>query len=330
MPFLPILSQWFYPAPPPDGAVRAGLRRIGELVGPLMASERGFEQKLQRPITHALAYCNALVEKLPAQVDVDRAAFASDPLVHALFASANDIESMLGQSELLRQFLTRPDTYEAEHFYALLACRRHEKSIMGVARTGDVIRNDVPQRLLYFSDHTLALFALNPVLAKARLRSAAFDSLLKTFAAHVLGVRGEQNSLHLERELEKTRILASRGRLSPPELELRTRQLGTLDARLRENAESLLPAHMIDALAAFLMRPDEALRLERLTLQLDRNGILAGQDTLPLGKVSAIEFAELVSRDRRKHVVVPVRIRRQDAILALEQVRDERSRLILI
>jgi hypothetical protein len=310
--------------------VQAGLRRIGELVGPLMAGERGFERKLQRPIGHALAYCDELVETLPHLIDIDRAAFASDPLVHALFATANDIETMLGQSEYLRQFLTMPDTYGIEHFYALLASRRHEKSIMGIARTGDVVRNDVPQRMLYFSDHTLTVFAVSPELARMQLRSAAFDSLLKTFAAHVLGVRGEQNSLYQERELERARILASRGRLPPPELALRTRQLATLDARLRQNAESLLPARMIDALAAFLMTPDEALRLEPLALQIDRSGVLAGEGTLPPGEVSAIEFAELVSRDRRKHVVVPVRIRRQDAILALEQVRDERSRLILI
>lgn len=63
---------------------------------------------------------------------------------------------------------------------------------------------------------------------------------------------------------------------------------------------------------------------------LVQSGILAEEYTLPPGEVSPIKFAELVSRDRRKNVVVPARIRRQDAILALEQVRNERSRLILI
>lgn len=327
---MPLLPHWLYPARAPDTAISAGLRKIGELVGPLMAGERGFERKLQRPIGHALAYCNELVETLPDLIDIDRAAFASDPLIHALFATAQDIESMIGQSEHLREFLTMPDTYGIDYFYALLASRRHEKTIMGVVRSGDGIRNDVPLRQLYFSDHTLTVFAVDPDLAKAQLRSAAFDSLLKTFAAHVRAVRGEQNSLHQERELEKTRILASRGRLPPRELALRTRQLAALDARLRDNAESLLPSRMIDELAAFLIKPDEALRLDPLALRIDRSGILAGVDTLPTGDVSPIEFAELVSRDRRKHVVVPVRIRRQDAVLALEQVRDERARFVLI
>lgn len=324
------LAHWLRPDPPPEAAVSAGLRRIGELVGPLMAGEYAFERKLAHPVAHALAYCADLVAALPAPRDISRTAFAADPLVHALFGSAHDIETMLGQDAPLQRFLTQPDSYGSDAFCALLACRRHEKSIMGVARSGDVVRTDVAQRMLYFSDHSLLVFAADADSARTRLHAAAFDSLLNTFAAHVLGVRSEQNSLHQQRELEKTRILAARGRLAPPELAQRTRQLATLDARLRDNAEALLPAHMIDALADFLLQPDEALRLEPLTLDIDRSGILGDHNTRPPGTASPIEFTELVSRDRRKHVVVPVRIRRMDALLAIEQAREQRSRLVLI
>ena len=337
MTILSSLTNWLHPAPPPDEAVRAGLKRISEIIGPLLAMERGFERRLVLPVQHALAYCNQLVASFPPVVDVNRQTFGADPLVNALFASASDIDHMLAQSRPLREYIANPLLFGIEHFYALLATRRHEKQVLGSETSGDLMQREVPRSVLYFSDHALAVFASDEETEKSQLRSLAFDSLLRSFSAHVKAVRAEQDTLHREREMEKVRILVARGHLSIPEEDAHTRYLASLDERLRDNAAALMPGRLVMALADFLMKPEEAMHIEPFSARVDRGGtLLAPEGALENaaaegdGRFRLIEFAELVSRDRRKHVVLPVRLRRDDAMRAITQAQHARERYIII
>lgn len=326
---LSVLTSWFLPTPQPVW-VEAGLTRITQLIDTPISTGKGFKHKLSGPVEHALTYCGELVDALPPPVTVDRARFASDPKVHALFGSAADIDAMLGRSHELEAFLGQTATLGVDRFCALLATRRREKQIIGSSQNGTGVQSDVAQRMLYFSDHTLTLFAIDPGTAKAQLYAAAFDSLLRSFAAHVAAVRAEQGDLRQSRELEKIRIQVSRNHMPADWTESHIRYLAGLDDRLRSNAEALLPNALVEALADFLSDPGEALRLERFTLSVDRRGTLARADLTPAGEVSELEFAELVSRDRRKHVVLPVEIWREDAVHAIAHLQDTRAKGMLI
>jgi hypothetical protein len=325
------LAAWFAPDPPPDEAVQAGLRRISEVLGPVLAAERDFERRLSGPLRHALAYCAALEEALPASVDIDRAAFADNPLVHALFASADDIGAVLGRSPALRDYLSEAQAWTHDHCHALMAARRHEKRVLGVARHGNMLSADMPQSLLYFSDHMLVLPAADQATARLRLRAAAFDSLLTSFAEHLERVRKTREATQVERELEKVRLQSLRGRHADPgEVARHCRLLADLDARLRESADALLPTPLLGALADFLQAPEQVLSLSPVTLQVDRSGVL-GDDPLSSNGASAqVSFMELTSRDRRRHVVVPVRLRCDEARLAVALAQEERERMFLI
>lgn len=331
MTLLDTLSAWFAPTPPCPPEVAAGLRLIGEHVGVPLTTETDFERKLAGPVAHALAYCETLVAQLPPFVDVTRSAFASDPLIHALFASADDIGTMFGCSPALREYLAEPEAWRSGHCHALLAVRRHEKRVQGIARMGDVIATDVPQRLVYFSEHALALPAIDETGARARLRAAAYESLLTTFAEHVTTLRTERQALKIERELEKARLATLRDRQpGDADLRRRTRRIDELDARLRAHADALLPGPQLDALADFLGCPERALSLRAVTLELDRSGARAGDGLGVAGEVQPVSFMELSSRDPRRHVVVPVRIACEEARLAIAEAREARERLILI
>ncbi len=330
MKLLASLSALLGPAPQPDAAVRAGLRRIAELLGPALAAERAFERRLAGPVAHALAYCDSLVGALPPSIDIHRPAFAENPLVHALFATADDIGAMLGRSPALRDYLEQPQAWLGEHCHALMAARRHEKEVLGVARQGQVLATDVPQRLLYFSDQTIALPAGDEQQARQRLREAAFDSLLQTFAEHIEGLRRERETLQVEREFEKTRLRAAPGGGAADERARRTRRIEELDACLRAHADALLPARQIVALADFLMAPQQALSMSPVSFRVDRGGALAIDGHAAGADARSVSFMELASRDRRRHVVVPVRIPCDELRQALAQARVERDRIILI
>lgn len=315
------------PAPPPDAAARQALERIAELVDPFLKSAPGFEHKLAAPVHHALGYCEGLVAALPGPIDVGRPAFGADPLVHALFATADDVGRMLGNSQAVRDYLDDPGCYQSDHFYALLAARRMEKRQLGVAMEGEVIHTDVPQTVLYFADHILVEPHCDLEATRSHLRAAAFDSLLKSFHAHVDARRVEKDHLAAEQSAERAHLTVLRSRSGDTEITVSTRHLAELDAHLRQVAASLMPDQMEEALAAFLLQPEISLRLDPVTFIVDRLGILATPDS---PDAAALSFPELCGRDRRRHLVMLARIDREEARQAVESSLDRQRRFLII
>jgi hypothetical protein len=207
-----------------------------------------------------------------------------------------------------------------------MAARRIDKKVLGVALQGDMIATDVPQSLLQFSNQVLVLPASAATTAHDALRDAAFDSLLRTFAEHIEQAQTDYKSLRTERELERARLLTrpihERANVPP-------RRIAELDERLHRLFASLQPDALIPELASFLMQPESALHLDPVRLWVTRNGVIhaegnLGQTTAPSG-AAAISFPELSSRDRRRHLVLPVRIRCDEAREALIQAREARE-----
>ncbi|PTD97404.1 hypothetical protein [Pseudothauera lacus] len=327
MNLLASLTALLAPPPPPDARVAAGLARIGEILGAALSAERAFERRLGGPVGAALAHCDALVEALPPAIDLQRSAFASDPMIHALFATADDIELTLGYSAELREFLTTPEAWSDDYCHALMAARPQEKQVLGVARQGEVIATDVPRRLLYFSDHTVVLPAIDAAAARERLRAAAFDSLLRTFASHLEAAREAHQQLHIARELERARQYGAHA--SEPEWALRHgRRLAELDERLRASADGQLPGRLVDTLADFLANAGQALSLQAMDVRVDRDGAIVADGSA--SPADALSFMELCARDRRRHVVIPVRIACSEARQAVAHLREVRDRLLLI
>ena len=116
------------PTPPPSPQVLKALDRVAELVDPLLKSASGFERHLTLPVEHALGYCEGLVGALPGPIDINRQSFASAPLVHALFATAEDIDQMLGRSQAVRDFLAEPQSWENEYFHEHVDALRSERA----------------------------------------------------------------------------------------------------------------------------------------------------------------------------------------------------------
>ena len=310
------LLSWISPSSSVDPDTLAGLQRVVEVVDSVFAMTPGFDEKLAAPVGHARGYCTSLADALPPPVDIGRPRFAADALVHALFASADDIGDMLAASAPVRDYLAGPQSRQGDHFFALMAARRAEKKVLGVAMQNGIMATDVPQSLLQFSDRTLVLPAADPETAHDALREAAFDSLLRTFAGHIELARVAYTSLQSERELERVRQRScpANGGANFP-----SRYIAALDERLRGQFESLQPDALVAELAAFLMRPEEALSLDPVERWVTRAGVIQSENARD-ADAALIRFTELTSRDRRRHVVLPVRIRCDEAREALEKL----------
>jgi hypothetical protein len=329
MSLLSAVADFLKPAPPLPPRVSAALERVDSLVDPLLKSAAHFEHKLAAPLEYALGYCDGLVAALPGPVDLNRQAFANDPLVHALFATAEDIDQMLGRSQAVRDYLAEPASWENEYFYAMFAARRQQKRQLGVAVEGDVLHSDVPQLVIYFSDQTLIEPSSSLAITQQRLRDRALDSLLTSFHDHVDSLRSERDGMRADLSVERAHLTVLRGKTEGKEYAIRTRHMAELDARLRNTAESLLPEHLLQALADFLHAPEPSLNLSPVSITVDRLGIVSDSDK-PDSNVHTLSFPELSSRDKRLHLVMLARIRRDEAYEAVEKVRDQQHRFMLI
>ncbi|MCX8018490.1 MAG: hypothetical protein N2690_11415, partial [Rhodocyclaceae bacterium] len=207
---------------------------------------------------------------------------------------------------------------------ALLGMRHREKTSFGARLTGEIVRLDEPQRALYFTDHTLAEPSPSLPAARARLRVAMFEGLVKGFAAHVADVRAQRHDLEQAEAIEAAQ-LRSRGAQST--LSSPTRRLDELRARLAATAEALQPEGLLEALAECLAHPEPFLRLEPIEISVDRNGIITSPGAA--GEGDTLHFAELTSRDQRRWVVILARIRQEEARRAIERIEAARRYIVI-
>jgi hypothetical protein len=313
------LLDWLRPGPTLDARTSALVDRAVAAVDPLLTSVGGYERTLAEPVRHAFDYCERLALAIPGPFPISRAAFASDPLVHALFGSADDVEQMLARSQCVRDYLAGHAVVPPGQCCALLGMRRRVTAGFGTRISGDVIRRDEPQKTLSFADHTLAEPSPDLDGAQRRLAEAMFGGLLKGFVAHVDEVREERQELRDEQSVAR-----ARARSEGPESH--TRRLAELQERLRETVDALSPGRLLETLAAYLAAPETSLKLEPVKLAVDRFGVLADPDAKD---ADILRFVELTTRDLRRWVVMTVRIDREEARAAVERF-DEQRRYIVI
>lgn len=307
-------------AVPPEQAAR--IEKAVDAIEPRIRLVGGYVGRLAPAVEAAAVYCSDLAARIPGPVEIGRAAFAADPLVHALFASADDIGTMFAASECVRDRMAQPGFQGDGYCCALLGMRRREKAGFGVAATGSVLRQDEPQRSLYFADHTLAEPAPDLASARVVIADAMFRGLLESIAFHVDEVRREVAALRQDTAMERARI---RARAGP---EAHTRHLDDLWQRLRATADALSPEALLATLADSLAAPERHLSLESRNLAVNRVGIIASGDATP-GAADRLEFAELTGRDQRRWTVLLVSIDHAEALDALHRAETARRYILL-
>lgn len=329
MSFFSSLFSLLKPAPPPDPDVLKALERIGVLVDPLLPNSPGFEKTLTLPVRNALDYCRRIVDQIPGPCAVNRQSFSSDPLVHALFATADDIRHMLGKSASVREYLKKGISLENDCFHALLAARRQSKKALGVALEGDIVRSDVPLEYLFFSEHVLIDSALGADECRTRICEKTFDGLLRSFRSHLDSDREKRQELRDNRDIERGQISLLRGQGTYVELDAHTRRVGELEKNLEKMVDALQPAEIIEALANFLMVPESAMQIEPVSVPIDRTGVIQPATQGATG-VENLRFEQFTGRDRRRYIVLIACIRRADAAEAVAEMQDLQHRNLII
>ena len=272
----------------------AAVERAVDLVEPRLKQAGVYPGRYRGAVAHALGYARKLAGQLPGPVSIGREAYVGDHFVHALFASPEAIHEALCVSQSMRDF--RRDYPAAGEVYALIGMRRGTKAMLGIEMEGELLRRDVPQQAVYFTDHTLADPGRTEVEARERAAQGLFDSLVAHVRLRVEARKVERAGLEQERD-EVLASLRGAGPARRGELESRLNQI--LD-RLGELAKGLDLRRYGEDFDAVLMAPEQFVYLERTVLALDSMGVLREPDSSGSERV---EFCDLVGRDRRRWTV---------------------------
>lgn len=309
--------DWLKPSPPLDATLRARVDQAAAAIDPRIRQLGTHEKILAPAVTQAWDYCERLALAIPGPFAVAHAAFASDPLVHALFGSADDVYRMLATSQSVREYLAG---HPAEpHFFALLGMRRKVVAGYGMRLAGEMVRGDEPVKTLSFADHTIGEVGASLDEVQGRLARTMFDSLLQGLLPTVEALRQER--IALQEDLALTRVRVRQGSADA------TRQQAALESRLREIAAALEPERLCADLAAHLAYPESVLHLDTLRYRIDRFGVIA--EDAAQKETDALRFVELVGRDQRHWTVMLVKIDNAEARTAIERFEAGRRYIVI-
>lgn len=264
-------------------------------IEPLLKHVGGFPDRYRKPIANALEYARTLADKIPGPVSITPEAYASDPLVRTMFALPDDLHSAMGASRAMQSFLLEhPGTTKV---YALICMRRKVKDLFGMELQGDILRRDVRQEAVFFTDYTIAEPGLTETESRAAIARGFFESLVFHVANRIDARKLERANLEVERDRLLTEL-----RSAPAEQrgEMRAR-LDEVLSRLGGVIDSLDLVHYFRDFEAVMHEPEKHLYLVRTEMNLDSMGIVRQPTS---SDSDEIVFCDLIGRDRRRWTVV--------------------------
>ena len=276
----------------------SAIERAVSGVEPLLRQTRGYRGIYRQSVARALEYANTLAASVPGPVVVNRETYARDAFVHALFPSVDIVMEAFCASMAVRNYYREfPDTDE---LFALMGMRRVEKSMMGLALSGEIIHRDVVQQSVYFTNHTIENIAPTEKQSRELIALSFFDNLVGKVKKRV-----EARKQGKETQLQEMNLLIARLRTADaqhrPALE---DQLSRMLASMQSSAASQDLSNYIEDFEAVLLNPQQHLRLNQIPIVLDSMGIR--RERADASQDEAVLFSELLDFDRRNWTVTMV------------------------
>lgn len=291
-----------------DALVLEAIENVIDGTEPRIRLVPGYRRQLQHAVAGALAYVDTLVAQIPASIEFSKQAFGSDPRVNAFFASVGEMQQLFSASAALRECIDEAAACGRPACCALVCMRMAEKNRLGVELDGEMLKRDVPQTVVNFSEHKLLAPAITEQQVRQGLRRCMFDALVTHVLEAVLAMRVRQGAPEDPRHVLDARRRALRTRDRELADLLDTAQAALPVAAALQGgaggAAVLTPQDYLQQVKSLLSRPQEFVKLTRLTLNLTRMGVLSeGNDA----EANAVDLVQIDIGEVLRRVVVLAR-----------------------
>lgn len=277
------------------------LETVVEGTDPAIRFVRGYRRKLHDAIATSLEYTEQLVADIPGAIEVSRTTFVANPYVNAFFVNVKDLQMVFSRSSEVREFMDECSRYDISHCYALLCMRKSEKTVLGVELEGEVLRHDVRQTAVSFSDHRIYSPAPTEADTRQGLKRCLFEGLGTHALGRIMHLKVEIHRLQQERQVLNARLrhlqhqtgdqrkkLPFDARVAAEMDDIR-KQLGKIEETLL-HSRLVAPEESLNQVHAVFQRPDDFIRIQKSTLRLNKMCIKIDEhSTQPCNKINLTE-----------------------------------------
>jgi hypothetical protein len=269
-------------------------------------------------------------------------AWATDPYIHAFFATPEEVGAAFSHSEALRDYFHEHP--EADEVFAVLGMAVNERRILGAAQYGATTRTDVVQTTVNFSDHQVRVCAGSEAALREEIVLRVVDQLALEGLGAIEADTLRRDSLEHERALLRTRLmilerqgtgvqslLGSDASRSYAEVARLQEQIDGNDralANLGQKTEAL--EHALEVMCNVFAAPDAHVYVQKKTFALDRMNVIVEDGETRAAHEMELQIARLPasSGSDAMRAFSMVRFRRRDLPPARDMSTEARRLLI--
>ncbi len=293
--------------------IAQAVEMVVDVVDPKIRVVSRYNKRLQSAVDTTWQFLDTLMNYLPTALHISRKSFSIDPRVRVLFENVDSMIRLLNDSAHVTEFF---DSHpEAETSFVFLSMEKNERTILGVELDGDMLKRDVMQTAVTFTDHHLLSPALNEREAKEGIKCLGFVGLLNRVNQVIMQSHFEIKRLE-ERKQELTaeiRNLKTSSKSKADDDTLATMSIEKLHNELHEIERDLLQARMetdsperhLQLIVDILQEPDKCLKAKSESISVNNLGIKAEQAHI-------IEYVEMEIEKLFKRVAMVVSLHRDD------------------
>lgn len=165
-----------------------------------------YRKRLRQPVEQAIIYVISLVDALPSPVEINPRLFGEDPRLRAFFVSANHMHEVFRGFKTIRNYLSDLAGPAPEKVFGLLSMVMEERNVLGVELVGDILRRDVKQVTVNFSNHRYLGPGSNESDTRRELKKRAFDYLIEKALERITVERNKRKELGRQQLLLKQKL----------------------------------------------------------------------------------------------------------------------------
>lgn len=294
--------------------LKAAVDRVIAGTDPRLKAISGARERLAPAVEQALAYAHDIISRIPAGVELTPENWSASPLLKSFFTRPADIAETLSRSQDLRNFLKSNDAAGIDPLFAVVAATRVERTVLGSAMEGDILRQDVAQKTVSFSDFRIAGFSRSEADVRRVLEDFVLEQLVLTALRDVASNKQRSDQLGAYRQLLLTRLrlLEQSGAGGNAMLDTAAHEstdVGRLRSQLAANEaelNELKPANVglesyLDPVIEALHNAEAIIRPKVVSLRLNAMNIIVGPEVIDASEITLVEFST-INPDRPRRV----------------------------
>ncbi|WP_455205894.1 hypothetical protein [Kaarinaea lacus] len=272
-----------------------------------------YNKKLRSSVELTWEYLNAIVERIPGGLQFNRKDFGIDPRIRVFFNSLDDMQKLFEASAEINDLFTQqsyqhlkeqqlghePINHEqTNNAYVLLCMEKKEHTFFGMEMEGEILKREVQQVAVTFTNHELLAAAQTEQEAKNGLKCCALGGLLKKvrermLQAHMVLRRLNEQKRDLSSELRGLYAEADKNNpLVMKNVEDIKRAMQEIELQiLAVRTESESPNQHLEDIKEILGNPERYLKVNRASLLVNNMGIKLSDSSSQHGY--RIDFAEV-------------------------------------